>query len=80
MEHFDTFLIIRNFTVFTDHKPLETQSMRQQKTMNRQTEAWTKYDFDIKYKKGCEMPADFLSHKAVEAVGISGDKWTLAQE
>ena len=44
MEHFDTYLRKRKFTVFTDHKPLETQSKRQDKTMNRLTIAWTKYD------------------------------------
>ena len=80
MEHFDTYLRGRRFTVYTDHKPLETQSKRQDKTMNRLTEAWQKYEFDIKYKKGSEMPADFLSRNAVEAVGIFDDNWKLAQE
>ena len=66
MDHFDTYLRGRQFTVFTDHKPLETQSERQDKTMNRLTEAFLKYDFVIKYKKGSEMPADFLSRNAIE--------------
>ncbi len=61
MDHFDTYLRGRQFTVFTDHKLLETQSKRQDKTMNRLTEAFLKYNFVIKYKKGSEMHADFLS-------------------
>jgi hypothetical protein len=63
MDHFDTYLRGRQFTVFTDHKPLETQSNRQDKTMNRLTEAFFKYNFVIKYKKVSEMPPDFLSRK-----------------
>ena len=51
MDHLDTYLRGRKLTVFTDYKPLETRSKRQDKTMNRLTAAWTKYDFDIKYKK-----------------------------
>ena len=50
IEHFNTYLRRRKFTVFTDQKTLEMQSKRQDKTMSRLTEAWIKYDFDIKYK------------------------------
>ena len=80
MDHFDTYLRGRKFTVFTDHKPLENQTKRQDKTMNRLTEAFLKYNFEIKYKKGSEMPADFLSRNAVEAIGPFDDNWTAAQE
>ena len=79
MEHFDTYLRGRKFTVFTDHKPLETQTKRQDKTMNRLTEAFLRYNFDIKYKKGSEMPADFLSRNAIDAVGIFDQNWIAAQ-
>ena len=48
--------------------------------MNKLTEVWQKYKFDIKYKKGSKIPADFLSPNAVEAVGIFDDNWILAQE
>ena len=51
MEHFKTYLQGRQFTVYSDHKPLETQSKRQAKTMNRLTEASNNFSFTIKYKK-----------------------------
>jgi hypothetical protein len=40
MNHFDTYLRERQFTMFTDHKPLETQSKRQDKTINRLTKGF----------------------------------------
>ena len=80
MDHFDTYLRGRRFTVFTDHKPLENQTKRQDKTMNRLTEAFLKYNFEIKYKKGSEMPADFLSRNAIDAVSPFDDNWKTAQE
>ena len=52
MDHFSTYLRGRQFTVlYTDHKPLEIQGKRQEKTMNRLTEAFLKYNFMIKYEK-----------------------------
>jgi hypothetical protein len=80
MDHCDTYLRGRQFTIFTDYKSLETQSKRQDKTMNRLTEAFLKSNFVIKYKKGSEMPADFLSQNANDAVGLFSDQWKLAQE
>jgi hypothetical protein len=50
MNHFDTYSRGRKFTVITDHKPLETQRKRQDKTMNRFTEAFLNYSFVIKYQ------------------------------
>jgi hypothetical protein len=35
------------------------------------------YDFDIIYKKGSEMPAEYLSHNLINA--ISWDSLTLQQ-
>jgi hypothetical protein len=65
--------------VFTDGKPLKTQSERQGKTMSRLTKAFLKYNFRIKYIKGSEMLTDFLSQNAIDVVGVLTDKWKLAQ-
>jgi hypothetical protein len=81
LDHLDTCLRgRRQFIVFTDHKPLETQSKHQDKPINRLTEAFLKYNFVIQYKKGSEMPTDFLSRNAIDALGIFSDNWKLKQE
>ena len=81
MEHFDTYLRGRHFTVFTDHKPLETSGKKHERTLNRIKEAFMTWDFEIKYKKGTEMPADFLSRNVVESIEISDkDLATLQDE
>jgi putative transposase len=61
MEHFSTYLKGRHFILFTDHRPLEKLGKVHTRTLNRLQEAMNSYDFEIIYKKGSEMPADFLS-------------------
>jgi hypothetical protein len=61
MNHFDTHLRGRHFILFTDHKPLEKLGKVHTRTLNRLQEAMNQFDFEIQYKKGSEMPADFLS-------------------
>jgi len=68
IDHFDVYLRGRKFTLFTDHKPLETLKTIHQKTLNRLQERMSMYDFDLKYKKGSEMPADILSRQPVNAI------------
>ena len=36
-----------------------------------------KWNFEIKYKKGSEMPADFLSRNVVEAIEVSDEDLEL---
>jgi hypothetical protein len=69
MDHFDTSLRGRQFTTFTDHQSLESQSKCQDKTMNRPSEAFLNYNFVIN-KKRSEMPADFLIRNSIDAVRI----------
>ena len=66
IDHFDVYLRGRRFTLYTDHKPLETMKTIHQKTMNRLMERLNMYDFDLQYKKGAEMPADILSRCPLE--------------
>jgi hypothetical protein len=73
MEHFNTYLRGRHFTVFSDHKPLETSGKKHDKTLSRIQEAFMQWDFEIKYKKGIEMPADYLSRNVVEAIDMSNE-------
>ena len=77
MDHFATNLRGRKFTLITDHRPLEKLGKVHTKTLNRLQEVMNTYDFDIIYKKGSEMPADYLSRNLVNA--ISWDSSTLQQ-
>ena len=80
MEHFDTHLQGRHFQLFTDHKPLEKLGKVHTKTLNRLQELMNVFDFEIIYKKGSEMPADFLSRHAVAAIDVSNENLILEQK
>ena len=66
MKHYDNNLRGRKFVLYTDHKPLEKLGHLHTKTLNRLQIAMLDYDFAIQYKKGVNMPADFLSRQTVE--------------
>ena len=68
MDHFSVYLRGRPFTLFTDHKPLEKLGKVHTRTLNRLQEAMNEFNFQIVYKKGSEMPADFLSRNVVSAI------------
>jgi hypothetical protein len=71
MEYYQEYLRGRRFIMYTDHKPLETMGTLHTKTMNRLQLAMMDFDFEIRYKKGSEMPADFLSRSFSEINAIS---------
>jgi hypothetical protein len=77
MDHFSTYLRGRKFTLITDHRPLEKLGKVHTKTLNRLQEIMNTYDFNIVYKKGSEMPEDYLSRNLVAA--ISWDTSALQQ-
>jgi hypothetical protein len=77
MEHFETYPRGQKFTLYTDHRPLEKLGKVHTKTLNRLQEAMNMFDFEIMYKKGSEMPADYLSRNLVSA--ISWDSAELLQ-
>ena len=70
MDHFGVNLKGRNFILYTDHKPLEKLGKVHTKTLNRLQEAMNQFSFQIIYKKGAEMPADYLSRNAVDAIQL----------
>jgi hypothetical protein len=80
MDHFSTYLRGRHFTLFTDHKPLEKLGKVHTKTLNRLQEAMNQFDFEIIYKKGSEMPADFLSRNVVASVSLSNEQLVQQQD
>ena len=69
MENYPEHLRGRRFIVYTDHKPLESMGTLHTKTLNRLTLAMLDFDFEIRYKKGTEMPETFCpdhSNKIVQ--------------
>ena len=71
IEHFKYHLKGRPFFLFTDHQPLTGLSKVHKKTYDRLTEAMNTYNFQMVYKKGEEMPADYLSRHVVAAISWS---------
>jgi hypothetical protein len=61
MDFYATYLRGKRFLLYTDHKPLEKLGHLHKKTMNRLQIAMNEFDFEIRYKKGVTMPADYLS-------------------
>ncbi len=61
MDHFNEYLKGKKFILYRDHKPLEKLGHLHSKTMNRFQTALLEHDFIIQYKKGSDMPADYLS-------------------
>jgi hypothetical protein len=80
MDYFDTYLKGRKFKLFADHKTLEKLSTIHSKTFYRLQEQMNIFDFTIHYKKGSEMPADFLSQNVCEAIDVFDSKLPQLQE
>jgi hypothetical protein len=51
----------KQFILYTDHRPLEKLGHLHNKTLNRLQSAPLEHDFIIQYKKGSNMPVDYLS-------------------
>jgi hypothetical protein len=70
IEHFDVYLQGKQFTLFTDHKPIEKLGTVHKRTLNRLQVLMTEYDFTMQYRRGCDNAvADFLSRNAPSAGG-----------
>jgi RNase H-like domain found in reverse transcriptase len=70
MDFFNEYLRGKQFILYTDHKPLEKLGHLHSKMLNRLQTALLEHDFVIQYKKGSNMPADYLSRLpgAIEAI------------
>jgi hypothetical protein len=65
IEHFDVYLIGKQFTLVTDHRPLEHLGSGHTKTLNRLQHLMLEYDFTIEYRVGEDNAvADYLSRNA----------------
>ena len=73
MDHFDVNLKGRHFILYTDHKPLEKLGKVHTKTLNRLQEKMNQFSFQIIYKKGSEMPADYLSRNALDVIKLDNN-------
>jgi hypothetical protein len=64
IEHFNVYLIGKQFTLVTDHRPLQHLAIHT-KTLNRLQHLMLEYDFTIEYRAGEENAvADYLSRNA----------------
>ena len=74
-EHFHLYLFGQNFTVISDHKPLEGIFNRPMSRTNVRIERWCirlqSYDFVLRYKPGDDNPADFLSRHPVNSANAN---------
>jgi RNase H-like domain found in reverse transcriptase len=61
MDFFNGYLKGKCFILYTDHKPLEKLGHLHSKMLNRLQMALLEHDFVIQYKKGSNMPMDYLS-------------------
>ena len=61
MNHLNTYLKGRHFTLIRDHKPLVALGKIHTKTLNRLHEAMTEFNFEIVYKKEKTSSAEIFS-------------------
>jgi len=80
IEHFHLYLIGHQFTLITDHKPLETIYGHNKAKTSAQTERWTlllqPYDFSVIYKSGASNPADYMSRNPTKSIVSAQGKIT----
>ncbi len=80
METFEVNLKGCHFKLFTDHKPLEKLGKVHTKTLNRLQQMMNFFSFEIIYKQGSKMPADFLSRNAVDAIKFNLPTYAREQD
>ncbi len=68
MYFYASYLRGKRFILCTDHKPLENLGHLHKNTLNRLQIAMDEFDFEIRYKKVINMPADYLSRYTIAAL------------
>ena len=80
VEHFHIFLYGKDFTLVTDHKPLEIIYGNSSSKSSARIERWVlrlqPYTFNVKYKPGSENAADYLSRHVTDASCSMQEKYT----
>jgi hypothetical protein len=79
IETFEVHLRGQHFKLFIDHKPLEKLDKVHSKMLNGSQQMMNLFSFKIIYKKGDKIPADFLSHNAVDVIKFELAKRTKRQ-
>lgn len=67
VRHFKPYLVGAQFTLRTDHKPLQSLNKTKSQVFDRFLLELSEYDYVVEYLKGSTMPADALSRK-LEAI------------
>ena len=81
IDNFHVYLKGRRFSLYTDHKPLETMSTIHKKTLNRLQQQMLEYDFSVHYLKGSDNGvADALSRSITSIRARSCFPYNLSSE
>ena len=70
LEFYDKYLRGKLSVLYIDYKLLEKLGHLHTKMLNHLKLAMLEYDFQIQYKKGVTMPADFISCKHIVKVAV----------
>jgi len=80
VEHFHLFLYGSEFTLVTDHKPLEVIYGNRKAKASARIERWIlrlqPYTFRVVYKSGANNPADYLSRHPINLQSRKQEKMT----
>ena len=83
-EHFHLYLYGTDFTIITDHKPLETIFSRPRISPSARIERWLLrmqlYSFNVKYRPGQDNPSDYLSRHPIMTTSTSSRQQKIAEE
>ncbi len=80
VEHFHLYLYGKDFTLITDHKPLEVIYGSRKSKPSARIERWVlrlqPYTFKAAYKAGADNPVDYLSRHPVQVKDMRNQKMT----